>query len=42
MFIWLNCHFFSPSSYFLSTEPRARDIEIIERWFAKGKYKLKL
>ncbi len=22
MFIWLNYHFFSPSSYFLSTEPR--------------------
>ncbi|WP_447933293.1 hypothetical protein [Wolbachia endosymbiont of Dactylopius coccus] len=21
MFIWLNYHFFSPSSYFLSTEP---------------------
>ncbi|WP_447933089.1 hypothetical protein [Wolbachia endosymbiont of Dactylopius coccus] len=25
MFIWLNCHFFSPSSYFLSTEPRFTD-----------------
>ncbi|WP_447933051.1 hypothetical protein [Wolbachia endosymbiont of Dactylopius coccus] len=25
MFIWLNYHFFSPSSYFLSTEPSTHE-----------------